>query len=361
MSETLSTPAAVVEPEIVHRNIERMAGYAAEKGIGLRPHTKTHKSSWVAAKQVRAGAVGLTVATVREAEVMAPVTDDLLVAYPSVEPRRCERIAGLAAERTVRVALDGDAAADAIGSAAARVGSTVGILVDVDVGLGRTGVQRADEVRRLAGRVAETPALRLDGVMFYPGHIWSLPQQQADELRAVDRVVGEALAAWHAADAAEPIVSGGSTPTAFQSHHVSRATEVRPGTYVYNDMNCVRGGFASVEDCAVRVLTTVVSDAVPGQVVVDAGSKALTGEGCRTAADSGHGHVVELPGAKVDHLSEEHGQVDVRRCERRPAVGERVTIVPNHVCPCVNLHDRLWWRTDEGPRPLPVEARSGTS
>jgi D-serine deaminase-like pyridoxal phosphate-dependent protein len=123
-------------------------------------------------------------------------------------------------------------------------------------------------------------------------------------------------------------------------------------------MNSVHGGFASLDDCAARVIATVVSTAVPGQVVIDAGSKALTSDRCGPAPESGHGHIVEYPRAKVTKLSEEHGQVDVRGCDRSPKVGERLTVIPNHICPCVNLQDNVWWREDgEPPRAIPVEAR----
>jgi D-serine deaminase-like pyridoxal phosphate-dependent protein len=139
---------------------------------------------------------------------------------------------------------------------------------------------------------------------------------------------------------------------------VTRMTEFRPGTYVFNDMNCVRGNFAAMEDCAARVVATVVSDAVPAQVVIDAGSKTLTSDRCATGPETGFGHVVEYPQARITRLTEEHGQVDVSACDRRPKVGERMTVIPNHICPCINLQDQVWWRENgEAPRPVRVEAR----
>jgi D-serine deaminase-like pyridoxal phosphate-dependent protein len=178
-------------------------------------------------------------------------------------------------------------------------------------------------------------------------------------LAAVDTLVGETLALWKKDGHEAAIVSGGSTPTAFQSHLVTNVTEIRPGTYVYHDMNGVRGGFATIDDCAARVIATVVSTAVPGQVVIDAGSKTLTMDRCGPAPDSGHGLVVEYPETKVVKLTEEHGQVDVRQCPRPPKLGERVSVIPNHICPCINLQDRVWWQdgTGDAPRPVPVDAR----
>ena len=358
MLPDIPTPAILIDADVVRRNIERMAKYAREHNIKLRPHTKTHKSAALGRMQVEAGAAGLTVAKAGEAEVMASAADDLLVAYPAVDPRRCATLAGIAREKTVRVAIDSAAAADALSAAATSAGSTVGIVVDLDVGLHRTGVQTAEEALSLARHVGRRSGLRLDGLFFYPGHIGGPSPSQEEKLRAVDARLAETLDLWRTYGLEARIVSGGSTPTAFQSHVVTRMTESRPGTYVYHDMNGVRGGYASLDDCAARVVATVVSTAVPGQFVVDAGSKTLTMDRCGPAPDSGHGFVVEYPRAKIVKLTEEHGQVDVGKDERVPKVGERVTIVPNHICPCVNLHDQVWWlENGEPPRAMRVDAR----
>ena len=358
MVPDLPTPAILIDAAIVRRNIQRMAGYAREQDLKLRPHTKTHKSVLVAKMQLEHGAVGLTVAKAGEAEVMAAAGDDLLVAYPVVDPRRCVVLARLAKEKTVRVAIDSTTAADTLSAAARSAGSTIGILVDLDVGLHRTGVQNAREALALAQHVAKKPNLRLDGLLFYPGHIGGPSPKQEMAIGGVDAIVNETLDLWSASGLEAKIVSGGSSPTALQSHRVSRMTEFRPGTYVYHDMNGVRGGYASFDDCAARIVATVVSTAVPGQFVVDAGTKALTSDRCGPVPDSGHGHVVEYPQAKIKRLTEEHGQVDAVTFDKPPKVGERVTIIPNHICPCINLQDRVWWKDgNEPPRPIPVDAR----
>jgi len=358
MVPDLPTPAILIDGSIVRRNIQRMAAYAREQDLKLRPHTKTHKSVLVAKMQLEQGAVGLTVAKAGEAEAMAAAGDDLLVAYPVVDPRRCVMLARLAKEKTVRVGIDSTVAADTLSAAARSAGSTIGILVDLDVGLHRTGVQSAAEALALAQYVAKKPNLRLDGLIFYPGHIGGPSPKQEMAMGGVDAVVNETLDLWSASGLEAKIVSGGSTPTALQSHRVSRMTEFRPGTYVYHDMNGVRGGYASFDDCAARVVATVVSTAVPGQFVIDAGSKALTMDRCGPAPDSGHGHVVEYPQAKIKRLTEEHGQVDAVTFDKPPKVGERVTIIPNHICPCINLQDRVWWKEEgEPPRPIDVDAR----
>jgi D-serine deaminase-like pyridoxal phosphate-dependent protein len=136
-------------------------------------------------------------------------------------------------------------------------------------------------------------------------------------------------------------------------------SELRPGTYIFNDMNCVRGGSAELDDCAARILTTVVSTAVPGQFVIDAGSKTLTSDRCGPAPDSGHGYIVEYPNARIVKLSEEHGQVDMSAGDgRRPRVGEQLTVIPNHICPCINLQNEVWWiENGKPPEVMPVDAR----
>ena len=358
MLPDLPTPAILIDGHVVRRNIEKMARYAKKHDLRLRPHTKTHKSTMVAQMQLEHGAAGLTVAKAGEAEVMAEVAEDVLVAYPAADARRCATLAALARKRTVRVAVDSTEAIDALSAAAAAAGSTVGILVDLDVGLHRTGVQTPDEALALARHATRTPGVRLDGLFFYPGHIGGIPENQGKSLQKVDMLLAQALSLWKTKGLEAKIVSGGSTPTAFQSHLVRHATEIRPGTYVYHDMNGVHGGYATLADCAARIHCTVVSTAVPGQFVIDAGSKTLTQDRCGPAPESGFGHVVEFPNAKIVKLTEEHGQVDCRACDRVPKVGERVTVIPNHICPCVNLQDRVWWKEEgEPPRPIDVDAR----
>ncbi len=359
---SVPTPALVVDGAVLRRNIERMARYAAQNGLSLRPHTKTHKCRMIAQLQIDAGAIGLTVAKAGEAALMQEVSQDVMMAYPAVDPARCRQLAELARSGFIRVAVDSTAAITALAAAATAAGSTIGVLVEIDVGMGRTGVATAAESLGLAQVASGTPGVRLDGLLCYPGQIWAPAGEQAAPLATVSARVEEALALWRAHGLPTGIIAGGSTPTACQSHLVKAFTEIHPGTYVFNDMNTVHGGYCSLEDCAARVVCTVVSDAVRDQVVIDGGSKTLTSDICFPAPDSGHGYVVEYPDAKIARLSEEHGQVDVSRCTRRPQVGERVTIIPNHICPCVNLHDSFWW-LEPGAEPWrePVDARGRIS
>jgi D-serine deaminase-like pyridoxal phosphate-dependent protein len=354
---SLPTPALVIDAAKVRANINRLAEYAATQSIKIRPHTKTHKLRRIARMQVAAGAIGIAVAKVTEAEAISDAGQDVLVAYPPLGVGRADRLAALAHDRIMRAAVDSLAAIETTAAAAKAAGTTVGLLVDLDVGLGRTGVASPSDTIPLAQAIDRHPSLRLDGLMIYPGQVWSKPNEQAAELKAVDHLVAETLALWKKHGLHAAIVSGGSTATAYQTHLMPHVTEMRPGTYVFNDMNTVRPGFASIEDCAARVVTTVISDAVQGQVVVDAGSKTLARD-ASSVPDGGFGHVVEYPQARIKQLSEEHGQIDVRACERLPRLGERITIIPNHICPCVNLHGAVWWMEPDQPlEQIAVDAR----
>lgn len=360
-ADALPTPAMVIDAQVVRNNLARMAAYSAQHKIAVRPHTKTHKSRKLAVMQLESGCRGLTVAKVGEAEVMADVCDDLLLAYPALDAARTHRIARLAATTRLKVAVDSVEAAAALATAARQAGTTIGILVDLDVGLGRTGVQSPDDAWRLAEFILSKPELKLSGLFCYPGQVWKPALEQATALKAVSEKLAATLALWRTHGARAEIVSGGSTPTAHQSHLVPEYTEIRAGTYIFNDMNTARGNWCSLDDCAARIVVTVVSTAVPGQVVIDAGSKTLTSDRNVLFPDSGFGHVVEYPEAVITKLSEEHGQVDVRGCEQIPKVGERLTVIPNHICPCINLIDAAWWKDGDNCEPLPVDARGKLS
>lgn len=359
---TPATPYLEIDGPTTQQNIDRLAAYSQEHDIAIRPHTKTHKSELLARMQLEAGAPGLTVAKVGEADVMSRVADDLLIAYPLVDSERTVRAARLAMHNTLRVAVDSKDAIQKLSAAASARSTTIGILVDLDVGLHRTGVQTPNEALVLAQLVDRSASLRLDGLFSYSGHVWASAETQEPLLREISDVLRVTLDIWAEHGLEAGIVSGGSTPTCYQSHYIPELTEIRPGTYVYNDVNTWRGGYCQLEDCSARIVATVVSNAVPGQIVIDAGSKTLTSDLCFPAPESGHGYIVEYPEAKIAKLTEEHGQVDITACSLAPKIGERVHVVPNHICPCVNLQDRFWWKDEQGDvEPLAVDARGKLS
>ena len=353
-----ATPCLIVDSQVVQNNLKRMQGYADQHGLRLRPHTKTHKSIHVGRLQMELGAKGLTVAKAGEAAVMSNASSDILMAYPPVGPERAEMLAELARRIQLTVALDSEFAVDQLQQAVDRLGVTIGVLVDFDLGYARTGVQSAEASVALAEYVERASGLRLDGMMLYAGHISGSPESQREQMAKVEGQVDELLTAWDAKGLCRDIISSGSTPSAMASHLVPAVNEIRPGTYVYNDMNIVRGGYATLDDCAARIEATVISTAVKDQVVVDAGSKTLTSDLCGPAPDSGHGYLVDYPEARIFRLTEEHAQVDVSQCERRPQIGERVSIIPNHICVCVNMQTSFWWsEPGEEMRLMPVDSR----
>ena len=211
---SLPTPSLVIDGAVARRNLASMAAYAASHQLQLRPHTKTHKSCFVGQLQLAAGANGLTVAKVGEAEVLSTVCHDILLAYPTVDPHRCERAARLADRIVLRVALDSHLAAENLSAAAARVGSTVGVLVDVDLGYKRTGVQSNEAAVQLGQRVTALPGLRLDGIMTYTGHISGDDATQTAAFQQVAARMAALMDAWRGAGLNDAIVSGGSTPAA---------------------------------------------------------------------------------------------------------------------------------------------------
>lgn len=359
---TPSTPYLTIDLALVERNISRLADFGKREGIGIRPHTKTHKSLDMARRQLEAGAVGLTVAKVGEAEVMVFSGADVLVAYPLVHEAVCARIAYLARENSVKVIADSKIGVQQLALAAQKAGVMLDVLIDLDIGMHRTGVQSPNAALELGQFVDSQRGLRVVGIMCYPGHVWNRSNEQAEPLAAIAELLEETKVLFEKSGISTAVISGGSTPSAFQSNLIPQLTEIRPGTYIYNDMNTVRGGFCSIDDCAARVVCTVVSTAVPGQIVIDGGSKTFTTDRCIPAPDSGFGYIVEYPQARITAYSEEHGQVDVTACDSTPQIGERVTIIPNHVCPCVNLHDAVWLKATDGSLNCsPVDTRGRIS
>jgi D-serine deaminase-like pyridoxal phosphate-dependent protein len=360
MFEELMTPAALVDLDRVASNLARMADYTSAHGLRLRPHTKTHKSPLLARAQIERGASGLTVATLTEAETMAAATADLLLAHPPVGARKLERLLGLPPHVRLGVALDSREALDGLAVALQRHGGgrEVGVLVELDLGMGRVGVADPEAAVALARAAAEADLLDYRGVLFYPGHIREPVARQGSALEAVRDRLHRVLDALAVAGLDAAVVSGGSTPAAYGSHHIDGLTEIRPGTYIFNDRTTAEIGACGWDECAYTILATVVSTAVGGQAVVDAGSKALSREELRAPDAAGFGALLERPEIVVRALSEEHGILDLGDTSWRPQIGERVRIVPNHVCVSVNLQNRVWGvRGDRIESSWPVVAR----
>jgi D-serine deaminase-like pyridoxal phosphate-dependent protein len=338
--DALATPCAVVDLDVLERNIARMSATAREAGVRLRPHAKTHKSPQIARLQRAAGAWGLSVAKVGEAEVFADAGfDDLFVAYPVVGEDKGRRLLALADRARLAVGADSLEGARTIARPFRAASRSLDVLLKIDVGYGRVGVspQRAVEVAR---GIADQPGLHLRGVFTHAGHCYAAETKAAVD--AIAREEGERVAAVAVAlrDAGLPVgeVSVGSTPTARQAMRVPGVTECRPGNYVFHDASQVALGTCGVEDCALSVLATVVSTPAPERAVVDAGSKTLSSDPLRPRS-GGYGQILGTA-SRIVRLSEEHGVVAVASGDTF-RVGQRVRILPNHACVVANLHDRL--------------------
>jgi D-serine deaminase-like pyridoxal phosphate-dependent protein len=361
----LDTPTPLVDVDRMEANLRTAAGYCRDHNLAYRPHAKTHKSSVLARKQLNAGAVGVTVATPQEAQVMAWEVDDILVAYPFMARGKLATILSLPERVRLSFALDSAPALQHLGKAARERDREVGALVEVDVGLKRVGVTSLDDALRLVRETADTPGVHYEGILFYPGHIRMPSADQTQAIQTLSSQLVNLLEALEGAGLAPPVVSGGSTPTFFRSHQITGTTEVRAGTGIFNDRTTALLDGCAWTDCAYSVLATVVSTAIPGQAVVDAGSKALAKEGVNgslpdPSAAAGFGCVLDRPELRVTALSEEHGIIDVGESDWRPRIGELVRIVPNHVCVSVNLFAHLWQiRGDEVVGSWEVEARRG--
>jgi D-serine deaminase-like pyridoxal phosphate-dependent protein len=339
----LDTPALLIDLDIMEANLRRVADYARRHGLRLRPHTKTHKTPALGRRQLESGAAGLTVAKVSEAEVMLDSgTPDMLVAYPVIGRTKLERLAGVARKTRVTVALDNLTSARQLSDAARESGVEFSVLAEADVGLGRVGVPPG-EIAELGRALSNLPHLKLQGIAFYPGHIKQMDEEGHAAVDKLSETVASMLEQFRAAGLPLNIVSGGSTPALYESHRVAGVNEIRPGTYIFNDRNTVECGSCRWEDCAASILVTVVSTAKQGQMIVDGGSKTFSSDRLSTTGEPTFGRLVEAPGAVFTKMNEEHGYIDLRRAEKTDfAVGDRVRIIPNHVCVAVNLHEQIY-------------------
>ncbi|MEX1078990.1 MAG: alanine racemase [Homoserinimonas sp.] len=328
------TPFLAVDIDVMDRNLHRVADEARQRGFALRPHAKTHKVPEIGRRQLALGAVGLTLATVSEAEVFADAGfDNIFIAYPVwPSPSRAARLRALAERMSLRLGVDSVESAEALGSALA--GTNVEVMVEVDSGHHRSGVHPAD-----AGEVAlaaERAGLSVAGIFTFPGHGYAVggrkqaAQEEADALNIASFVIERA-------GVGVAVRSGGSTPTRADAD-VAVLNELRPGVYVFNDAQQVELGTCSWDDVALTAHATVVSR--HGQdVIVDAGSKVLGAD--QPAWVTGGGRLPDFPDARVVALSEHHATIRFPDGHALPGRGSTLRVAPNHVCVAVNLAEEL--------------------
>ena len=329
----LDTPALCIDLPLMEANIARMAAYFADRPAALRPHTKTHKSPLLAHKQIVAGAIGVTCAKLGEAEAMALAgINDILIANQIVGRRKIARLVNLAAFTEVMVAVDDPANVAELDAAAQAKGVQLRVVLEVNIGMGRCGVEPGEPALALARQVAAAPGLRFEGVMGYEGHTVMIPdlQERRRQTEASVKLLVETKELIEAAGFPVPIVSSGGTGTYQITGDYPGVTEIQAGSYITMDTQ-YRDVVGMDFECALYVLAQVISTPKSGLAIIDAGLKTMT-------RDFGLPVVAKPEGWHVLYLSEEHGAL--QRDDGPPLKpGDRVQVWPNHGCTTINLHD----------------------
>jgi len=348
----LRTPSVLIEHARLERNIDRMQTAATSRGLRLRPHAKTHKSPELARVQIGRGAVGICCAKLGEAEVFARAgIEDIRLPYP-LHPVNADRVLNLLDSTRLSFIVDDANVAKGWSDALHAAGASADVLVKVDVGFHRCGIDpEAAGAAELVARVASLPGLRFRGLLSHAGHAYHASSD--DETAAIAAREASLLneLAGRVRNLGVPVeeISVGSTPTARFSLQQKGLTELRPGNYIYYDRTQVALGAATYDDCALTVLARVVSRPAADRVILDSGSKTLALDQARGGIEMrGHGAVFEsldtpVPDSSlvIERLSEEHATVRVEG-DTRLATGDLVRILPNHACVVSNLVDAVW-------------------
>ena len=364
---SLRTPAVLIDGQRALRNLDRMQAAANASGIRLRPHSKTHKSPLIARWQLDRGAVGICCAKLGEAEVFADAgIADIRLPYP-INPSNADRVLALLDRTHLSFIVDHPAVAQQWSDVMVRNGKQVDILVKIDVGFHRCGID--PDTREALGTIkaiASLPGLRFKGLLSHAGQTYHAHSEK--ELCVMAEAEARTMAdlAERCKKAGIPVeeVSAGATPPARFSIQQKGFTEYRPGNYVYFDRTQVALGAASYDDCALTVLATVVSKPAKDRIILDSGSKTLTNDGARGFTPApGHGTVMRLGDRAIDEnlvierLSEEHATVKALSRSTDLEPGDRVLIIPNHSCVVSNLVDQAWLVEGDVVKPLPIAAR----
>ena len=321
----LDTPAVAADLDVLERNIKDMATHCVQLDIPLRVHTKTHKVPEIAKLQIAAGSQGITCQKLGEAEVMVDAgIDNILIPYNIVGKPKLKRLTALVQRAKIIVALDSEETATGISQQAIADGCVVPVIVELDTGSGRCGVQSPKEAQRLTQQIMKMPGINFQGVMTYPSNIRAKPFiEETLELLSNDGIPVN-------------IISGGGTGSEAASKELG-CTETRSGSYVYEGISRIGNSEMLAPDrCVLRVIVTVVSTPTPERIIIDGGMKTFA-----SYPPTPYGHIIEHPEAKIYGMSVEHGHVDVSECSHRFKVGEQLSVIPLHQGMTSNLHDKL--------------------
>jgi D-serine deaminase-like pyridoxal phosphate-dependent protein len=342
---TLDTPALLIDLDIVWRNLEQMQKNADKFGVALRPHIKTHKTPELAHLQRRLGAMGITVAKVSEAEVMAEAgIKDIFIANQVVSEKKLNRIVDLKKKVDISVGVDSSLAAKKLSAIFAASGLTVDYLMEINSGLNRCGVLPGKDAVELYQAIHALPSLRFKGIFTHAGQVYGAGSLA--EVREISRheseIMVETARALEQAGTSVEIISVGSTPTmkVWQGHE--GVNEIRPGNYIFHDAIQISLGVATLEECALSIVASVISRPSRERAVIDGGSKAFSSDRGAHGKEMASGFGIVLgKKATLERLSEEHGIMSLDPDEDLE-IGDRVRIIPNHACATVNLFDRAY-------------------
>jgi D-serine deaminase-like pyridoxal phosphate-dependent protein len=341
--DDLDTPALVIDLDRVEANIAEMAQLSRQAGVRLRPHTKTHKMIEIARMQIDAGASGITCAKVGEAEVMVKAGfDDILIAYPIFGKAKLARLQALREHARILVSLDSVEVAKGLGELGVASGQPIEIYVEVDTGQHRMGRPPGPPTVELIKQLAEIKGVTIVGLLTHAGHAYNATTL-AEREPVIDSEVSDLVATQELCASAGIIfdeISVGSTPSARSEMKHQGVTEIRPGTYVFNDTNMIRLGVATQATCAAHIVATVVSRATPERFIIDAGSKCFTSDGAALP------RWIQVDGRDdltMKFITEEHGvgEIDLSRGGQL-SIGDRLELIPSHACPVINLFDRAY-------------------
>ncbi|NEW06790.1 amino acid aldolase [Paenibacillus sp. SYP-B3998] len=339
------TPCLLIDELIVDRNIQRMSDIARNYGVNLRPHAKTHKLPYMSRKQLEAGAVGITVAKVGEAEVMVEHgIRDIFIAYPIIVPSKIKRLIALGQSANIMVGVDSLVGARRLSDEATQRGHTIQVRMEIDTGLNRTGVS-LDEAAKLAYDIHTLPNLELTGIYTFRGAM--LHGKPALNLREAGHEEGNLMVELTNRLQKQGIairdVSVGSTPTSAYAAEIRGVTEVRPGTYIYNDQMQVQMGVCMKDDCAAWIEVTVVSKPTVDRIVIDGGSKTFATDVQPGGSLNlqGFGRIIGHPDTILERMNEEHGMITGKGVSDIQ-IGDRIRVIPNHICSTINLHNSVY-------------------
>ena len=321
----LDTPALAADMDVLERNINGMATHCDQLGIPLRVHTKTHKVPEIAKLQIAVGSQGITCQKLGEAEIMVDAgINNILIPYNIVGTPKLKRLTALVKRAKVIVALDSEETATGISQQAIADSCVVPVIVELDTGSGRCGVQSPQNTQHLARQIVKMLGIDFQGVMTYPSNIRAKPFiEETLDLLSSDGIPVN-------------IISGGGTGSEAASKELG-CTETRSGSYVYEGLTRIGNSeMLAPERCVLRVIVTVVSTPTPERIIIDGGMKAFT-----SYPPTPYGHIIEHPDAKIYGMSVEHGHVDVSECSHRFKVGEQLSVIPLHQGMTSNLHDEL--------------------